>query len=68
VDPSLLAAGDHNGSTFFQHQGFGRTVTGGQKPDVTLDDGWWAVAIGLAAQQSAVTGQAVSLRDAGNTP
>ncbi len=68
VDPSLLAAGDHNGSTFYQHQGFGRVVTGAQKPEVTLDDGWWAVAMGQAAQQSAMTGQAVSLGTADGTP
>jgi predicted dehydrogenase len=60
VDPSLLAVGDHNGSTFFQHQGFQRAATGLQTPDVSLVDGWWAVAMGLAAQQSAMTGQAVS--------
>src|SRR5690606_2020283 len=68
VDPSLLAAGDHNGSTFFQHRGFQRAANGQQTPDVTLNDGWWAVAMGLAAQQSAITGQAVSLRCADYTP
>lgn len=68
VNPSLLAAGDHNGSTFFQHQGFQRAATGQQKPDVTLNDGWWAVSMGLAAQRSAITGQAVSLRDTDYTP
>ncbi|NJS38335.1 MAG: Gfo/Idh/MocA family oxidoreductase [Rhodobacteraceae bacterium] len=61
VDPALLAAGDHNGSTFYQHQGFQRTATGLQRPEVSLEDGWWAAAIGQAAQQSAATGQAVTL-------
>jgi hypothetical protein len=32
-------------------------------PEVTLGDGAWAVAIGLAAQQSAATGQAVAIYD-----
>jgi predicted dehydrogenase len=68
VDPSLLEAGDHNGSTFFQHQGFQRAVTNALEPDVTLNDGWWAVAMGMAAQQSAVTGQAVNLHQADYTP
>ena len=63
VDPALLAAGDHNGSTFYQHQGFQRAARGAQAPEVSLTDGWWAVAMGMAAQQSAVTGQAVDLRD-----
>ena len=52
VDEKLLAAGDHHGSTFYQHQGFRRVVLGEQEPEVTLNDGWRAVAMGMAAQQS----------------
>jgi predicted dehydrogenase len=61
VDPAILAAGDHNGSTFYQHMGFAAVVRGQAAPQVTLDDGWWAVAMGMAAQQSAATGQAVDM-------
>lgn len=68
VDPALLAAGDHNGSTFYQHQGFARTVAGAQAPEVSVTDGWWAVAMGMAAQESAATGQAVDLRRVPYTP
>jgi predicted dehydrogenase len=59
VDPSLLAAGDHNGSTFYQHRGFAEVVANGSAPEVGLEDGWWAVAMGMAAQISAVEGRAV---------
>ncbi|MDZ4136726.1 MAG: Gfo/Idh/MocA family oxidoreductase, partial [Paracoccaceae bacterium] len=68
VDPALLAAGDHNGSTFYQHQGFARAALGQQPPEVSLTDGWWAVAIGMAAQKSAATGQAVDLAGEGYVP
>ncbi|GAB4513678.1 MAG: hypothetical protein Tsb0019_11160 [Roseibium sp.] len=62
VDPALLEAGDHNGSTFYQHERFVAVVRGEKPvPEVTLDDGRRAVELGLAAQQSARTGQAVSL-------
>ncbi|KMK66737.1 Gfo/Idh/MocA family protein [Puniceibacterium sp. IMCC21224] len=61
VDPALLQAGDHNGSTFYQHQRFLQVVQGVARPEVTLDDGVAAVRMGLAAQQSALTGQAVAL-------
>lgn len=61
VDPALLAAGDHNGSTFYQHQRFARMVAGQQTQEVSLTDGWWAVAMGMAAQESAASGQAVNL-------
>ena len=63
VDPMILDAGDHNGSTFYQHEGFVAVVRGEKSaPEVTLEDGWRAVEMGLAAQQSARTGQAVMLR------
>lgn len=68
VDATLLEAGDHNGSTFFQHQRFQRAASGMQQPEVSLEDGWWAVAMGLAAQQSATTGQAVNIADADFAP
>ena len=61
VDPTLLEAGDHNGSTFYQHQRFNAVVRGEGEVEVTLDDGAKAIAIGIAAQQSAATGQAVLL-------
>ena len=60
VDPQLLNAGDHNGSTFYQHQGFRASLDGGLI-DVSLSDGAWAVRMGLAAQESIATGRAVDL-------
>jgi len=61
VDPALLEAGDHNGSTFYQHQRFNAVVRGEGEVEVTLADGAKAIAMGLAAQESARTGQAVLL-------
>jgi myo-inositol 2-dehydrogenase / D-chiro-inositol 1-dehydrogenase len=61
VDPVALAAGDHNGSTFYQHQRFNAVVRGQGAVEVGLQDGLKAVLMGLAAQASARTGQAISL-------
>lgn len=68
VDPALLAAGDHNGSTFYQHQRFAAVVRGDAVPEVGLDDGWWAVAMGLAAQRSAAEGRVIDLVAEGLVP
>jgi predicted dehydrogenase len=62
VDPVLIAAGDHNGATFYQHQRFLACVRGEARPEVTCEDGRAAVLMGLAAQHSAATGEAVDLR------
>ncbi len=61
VDPEILEAGDHHGSTFYQHQGFREVVLGKATPAVTLADGWKAVAMGMAAQRAADRGVAVTI-------
>jgi myo-inositol 2-dehydrogenase/D-chiro-inositol 1-dehydrogenase len=62
VDERILQAGDHHGSTFFQHEKFRDLVRSGQGvPEVSLEDGLWSVLVGEAAEQSARTGQAVDL-------
>jgi hypothetical protein len=63
VDPDLLAAGDHNGSTFYQHRGFAEVVAHGLMPQVGLEDGWWAVAMGMAAQISAAEGRVIGAEE-----
>jgi myo-inositol 2-dehydrogenase / D-chiro-inositol 1-dehydrogenase len=63
VDPEALAAGDHNGSTLYQHQRFNAAVRGHGPVEVGLHDGLAAVLMGLAAQESARTGQAISLTE-----
>ena len=61
VDPDLLEAGDHNGATFYQHQLFLEAIREGRPPAVSLQDGAAAVQMGMAAQESARTGEAVTL-------
>ncbi|MHA7875152.1 Gfo/Idh/MocA family protein [Roseivivax sp.] len=61
VDPALLDAGDHNGSTFYQHRRFLEVIRSGGPVEVSLSDGAKAVRMGLAAQRSAETGAAVAL-------
>ncbi len=68
IDPVLLLAGDHNGSTYYQHARFNAVVRGEGAPEVSLDDGWWAVAMGLAAQESARSGRAVNLSEVAYVP
>ncbi|NOD64897.1 MULTISPECIES: Gfo/Idh/MocA family protein [unclassified Ruegeria] len=62
VDARILAAGDHNGSTYYQHQGFLAVLRGEKaQPDVSLKDGLWAVRMGHAAQQAMESGETVRL-------
>ncbi len=62
VDHSILQAGDHHGSSFFQHQRFLKLVKGEiQTPEVSLVDGLWSVRVGQAAELSATTGTAIDV-------
>lgn len=61
VDESILAAGDHHGSTFYQHQKFLELLREGGVPEVSLEDGLKAVIIGAAAEESIRTGMPVTL-------
>ncbi len=59
IDGALLLAGDHHGSTFYQHEKFLNVVNGTGKVEVTLEDGRRAVEMGLAAQDSALHNRVV---------
>lgn len=65
VPKELLQAGDHNGSTFYQHLGFYKAVTEHKPVEVTIDDGLKAVVLGLAAQESIRTGKAIEISNEG---
>ncbi|MDD1793740.1 Gfo/Idh/MocA family oxidoreductase [Enterovibrio sp. ZSDZ42] len=65
VDPALLEAGDHNGSTFYQHQKFQRAIWGEQEVEVSLSDGLKAVVIGLAAQEAIASHNVVTFHNDG---
>jgi predicted dehydrogenase len=61
VDPLVEAAGAHHGATFYQHQAFARAVRGEGPVEVTAEDGLAAVLIGVAAEQSAREGRAITM-------
>lgn len=64
VDETVLKAGDHHGATYFQHLRFREAVRNGAPVEVTLADGLRAVEMGLHAEASVLSGQAVALQPA----
>jgi predicted dehydrogenase len=65
VDLAALAAGSHEGATYYQHQAFIAAVRGERSVAVTARDGLMAVAIGTAAEVSAREQRAVELSEFG---
>lgn len=60
-DPSIAHEGFHHGSSYVEHLRFLRCVRTGAPPEVTLLDGLWSVAAGVAAHRSIELGRPVRL-------
>ena len=52
VDEKIHAVGHHHGSTFYEHQSFIKAIRSNSLPEVSLNDGLVAVAMGEAAEIS----------------
>ncbi len=65
VEAHALAAGQHHGATFYQHQKFCAAVAGVGDVEVTARDGMMAVAIGTAAEISARERRVVTMDELG---
>jgi predicted dehydrogenase len=63
VDEQILAAGHHHGSTFYEHQSFIKAIRSNTLPEVSLNDGLVAVAIGEAAELSIKEGRVVEMNE-----
>ncbi len=59
LQDDILRAGSHYGATYYQQVEFAEMVaTGINKPKVSVADGFWAVAVGEAAEKSVRTKEA----------
>ncbi len=64
ADESHIAyQGLHHGSSYVEHLRFFDAINGTNPIEVTLDDGLWSVAMGVAAHRSIETGRAISLNE-----
>lgn len=63
VDPDVAHEGLHHGSSFLEHVHFLDAVRTGSPAEVTLDDGLWSVAMGVAAHRSIELGRPVDVSE-----
>lgn len=62
-DDRVAYEGFHHGSSYLEHLLFCDAIRTGSPPEVSLDDGLWAVAAGAAAQRSIELGRPVALAE-----
>jgi myo-inositol 2-dehydrogenase/D-chiro-inositol 1-dehydrogenase len=58
-DPLVAHVGLHHGSSYLEHLHLLSAIRTGTPPEVTLDDGLWSVAMGVAAHRSIELGRPV---------
>ena len=63
VDKKILEAGHHHGSTYFEHLAFLNAIKNNSNPEVSLNDGLIAVAVGEAAEKSIKLRRLVKLEE-----
>ena len=62
-DDSIAHEGLHHGSSYVEHANFLTAMRTGRHPAVTLEDGLWSVAMGVAAHRSIDLGRPVHLHE-----
>lgn len=69
ADESEIAhVGLHHGSSYVEHQHFAAAIRAGGPAEVTVTDGLWSVAMGVAAHRSIELGRPVELNEVFSVP
>jgi predicted dehydrogenase len=63
VDKKIIQAGHHHGSTYYEHLAFLKAIENNSDPEVSLEDGLLAVAVGEAAEQSIKQGRLINIEE-----
>lgn len=66
-DARVAHVGYHHGASYLEHLGFIEAVRKGTAPGVTVDEGLWSIAVGIAAHKSIDEGRPVLLSELGLT-
>lgn len=59
--PKLIEASGHNGATWFEHIAFADQMAGKATNSATVDEGFWSVVVGCAAEESVKTGKIIEV-------
>jgi len=62
TDPRVKYAGFHHGASYLEQLAFIQAITDNQPATITTRDGYWSVAVGIAAQQSIELGTTIDIK------
>jgi predicted dehydrogenase len=61
--PTFIEQTGHNGSTFIEHINFIDNIEGVQTNAATVEEGFWSIVVGVAAEESVKTGEVVVIEE-----
>lgn len=61
--PAIIESSGHHGATFFEHEAFMAKLAGKESDGATLEQGWWAILVASAAQESIAQGREIKIAD-----
>lgn len=61
--PVFVEESGHNGSTYYEHINFMDHIEGHKTNAATAEEGFWSIVVGVAAEESVKTGQAISIEE-----
>ena len=59
--PAKIQESGHHGSTYYEHKYFIDNIEGQEPTTATVDEGFWSIVVGVAAEESIKTGKAVHI-------
>ena len=65
ADPRVGHVGYHHGASYLEHLGFIDAIRNAKQPALSVVDGLWSIAVGIAAHQSIAEGRPVRLSERG---
>lgn len=61
--PERIQESGHHGSTYYEHKYFIDSIEGQESTAATIDEGFWSIVVGVAAEESIKTGGVVYIDD-----
>lgn len=61
--PAYIEASGHHGASYYEHIGFMDNIEGKQTSTASVEEGFWSVVVGAAAEESVATGQVVQIQE-----
>lgn len=61
--PEDIEKSGHNGGTYYEHKYFIDNIEGKKTSTATVDEGFWSVVVGVAAEESVKTGKIINIKE-----